>query len=220
MKDSIEVKHELTFDELPNFFWSGARDRWVNATENQREKVWDLILDVFGGDDQIPSETDINDFVWFECDDVFDEDDDEEIDEAKIRRSCRSDEEVKTDYSGGFTDCMKAVDKMLETYYENGQVEILVTDNGIATVTVFPEKGSDETVTVQLDYPHDKAILMDDQNHAKSVAVDVDKTDFDKLGKAIIDLVDGQLKTTEGKKQPKPMKKMKPKMRKSNIDHI
>lgn len=215
------VKKELGFDDLWNFFWSGARDRWEDATDDQKKRVWDLIQDVFS--DDIPTETEINDFVWFECDDIFNEkdDEDEEIDEAKIRRSCRSDEEVKTDYSGGFTDCMKAVDKMLETYYENGQVEILVTDNGIATVTVFPEKGSDETVTVQLDYPHDKAILMDDQNHAKSVAVDVDKTDFDKLGKAIIDLVDGQLKTTEGKKQqPKPMKKMKPKMRKSNIDHI
>lgn len=215
------VKKELGFDDLWNFFWSGARDRWEDATDDQKKRVWDLIQDVFS--DDIPTETEINDFVWFECDDIFNEkdDEDEEIDEAKIRRSCRSDEEVKTDYSGGFTDCMKAVDKMLETYYENGQVEILVTDNGIATVTVFPEKGSDETVTVQLDYPHDKAILMDDQNHAKSVAVDVDKTDFDKLGKAIIDLVDGQLKTTEGKKQQlKPMKKMKPKMRKSNISHI
>lgn len=106
-------------------------------------------------------------------------------------------ESVRTDLSGGFIDCMKAVDKILETYYQGGQVEILVTDNGFATVTVFPKKGNDETVTVQLDYPNEKVILVDDNNNKKIIRVNIDQYEFGKLGDALISIIDSQLKTGE-----------------------
>lgn len=106
-------------------------------------------------------------------------------------------ESVRTDLSGGFIDCMKAVDKILETYYQGGQVEILVTDNGFATVTVFPKKGNDETVTVQLDYPNEKVILVDDNNNKKIIRVNIDHSEFGKLGDALINIIDSQLKTGE-----------------------
>lgn len=78
----MEVKRELNFDDLDRFFWSGARDRWNDATDDQKERVWDLIQEVFA--DEIPTETEVNDFVWFECDDIFNEkDEDEEKDESR-----------------------------------------------------------------------------------------------------------------------------------------
>lgn len=78
----MEVKRELDFDDLDRFFWSGARDRWNDATEDQKERVWDLIQEVFA--DEIPTETEVNDFVWFECDDIFNEkDEDDEKDESR-----------------------------------------------------------------------------------------------------------------------------------------
>lgn len=69
----MEVKRELDFDDLDRFFWSGARDRWNDATDDQKERVWDLIQEVFA--EEVPTETEVNDFVWFECDDIFNEKD-------------------------------------------------------------------------------------------------------------------------------------------------
>ena len=91
MKESLEVKRELSFDDLDKFLWAGARDRWDDATDEQKEMVWDRILEIFAyGDESIPSETEINDLVWFECDDIFfpenDEEEDEEMDESICRR--------------------------------------------------------------------------------------------------------------------------------------
>lgn len=94
---------------------------------------------------------------------------------------------------------MKAVDAMLEKYYEDGQVEIMVTDNGTAIVTVFPKSGDDESITIQLDYAKGSAVLTDDQKNKKTVSVDVDKPEFDKLGEGIIALVDAQI--NKGKKE-------------------
>ena len=116
-----------------------------------------------------------------------------------VRRNTRRFESVRTDYEGGFTDTMKAVDAMLEKYYEDGQVEIMVTDNGTAIVTVFPKSGDDESITIQLDYAKNSAVLTDDQSNNKTVSVDVNKPEFDKLGEGIIALVDAQI--NKGKKE-------------------
>ena len=116
-----------------------------------------------------------------------------------VKRNTRRFESVRTDYEGGFTDTMKAVDAMLEKYYEDGQVEITVTDNGTAIVTVFPKSGDDESITIQLDYAKGSAVLADDQKNKKTVSVNVDKPEFDKLGEGIIALVDAQI--NKGKKE-------------------
>ena len=116
-----------------------------------------------------------------------------------VKRNTRRFESVSTDYEGGFTDTMKAVDAMRERYYEDGQVEITVTDNGTAIVTVFPKSGDTESITIQLDYAKGSAVLADDQNNKKTVSGDVDKPEFDKLGEGIIALVDAQI--NKGKKE-------------------
>lgn len=116
-----------------------------------------------------------------------------------VKRNTRRFESVRTDYEDGFTDTMKAVDAMLERYYEDGQVEITVTDNGTAIVTVFPKSGDTESITIQLDYAKNSAVLTDDQKNKKTVSVDVDKPEFDKLGEGIIALVDAQI--NKGKKE-------------------
>lgn len=112
-------------------------------------------------------------------------------------------ESVKTDYTGGFTDTMKAVDAELTAYYKGGQVEILVTDNGTATVVIYPKSGDTEAVQIQLDYINDKARVTDDDNNSIMVKVDVDVTDFEKLADGIITLVDKQLSKTKKKESLK-----------------
>lgn len=127
-----------------------------------------------------------------------------------LRRTInRKYETVKTDFSGGFTDIMKNVDTMLEKYYEGGQVETLVTDNGVAVVTVFQKKGDTESVSIQLNYNKDKAELTDDNGKKKTVNVEVDKHEFDKLGESIIDMIDAQFKSNKKESLRRYVSRMK-----------
>lgn len=74
------ITYKVTQD-LDNFeFWASAQDRMNDATSEQREQVFERIAEEFEYNEDV-TETDINDLVWFECDDIFfpeDEDEDEE----------------------------------------------------------------------------------------------------------------------------------------------
>ena len=57
-------------------FWSGAADRMEHATDEQRHEVFDRIeelAEIAAESGQPLTYTYINNYVWFECDDVFDE---------------------------------------------------------------------------------------------------------------------------------------------------
>lgn len=66
---SLYVKQELEMNDLYKVLWGGAKDRWDNATDEQQCSVWSLINDVFF--DSVPDLTELNDFIWFECDEIF-----------------------------------------------------------------------------------------------------------------------------------------------------
>lgn len=51
-----------------------------DATQYQRDRVYERIEEVFG-DLNYVDEVILNDFVWFECDDIFFEDEDEDEEE-------------------------------------------------------------------------------------------------------------------------------------------
>lgn len=69
------VKREVDPEDFE--FWGGAKARMDDATEEQRQLVYARIEDAFV--DDFPTETDVNDLVWFECDDIFyPEEEDEE----------------------------------------------------------------------------------------------------------------------------------------------
>lgn len=63
------VKHELTFDEMTDFLWGPAKEKWIDATDEQREAVWDMLEESFAN--EVPEETIINDAVAYDCDDIF-----------------------------------------------------------------------------------------------------------------------------------------------------
>lgn len=56
-----------SYSDLDNLLWSGARDKWSSATDEVKEAIWAL-LESYG---KFHSLTEINDFIWFECDDIF-----------------------------------------------------------------------------------------------------------------------------------------------------
>lgn len=79
-------KKNYEIQDLSNLLWSGAKDRWNDATDEQRQQVWDRIEDFFyDSENNPPTTTEINDIIWFECDDIFfpneNDDDDDETDE-------------------------------------------------------------------------------------------------------------------------------------------
>ena len=61
-------------------FWSGAADRMDNATDEQRHEVFSRIEDLAeraAESGQPLTANDINAYVWFECADIFEEEDGE-----------------------------------------------------------------------------------------------------------------------------------------------
>ena len=64
------ISYTVTAD-IDNFeFWSGAKDRMNDATDDQREQVYERIVEYLEYCEDA-SECAINDLVWFECDDIF-----------------------------------------------------------------------------------------------------------------------------------------------------
>lgn len=68
------VKREVDPEDFE--FWGEAKARVDDATEEQRQLVFARLQDVFL--DDFPTETDVNDYVWFECDDIFYPEEEEE----------------------------------------------------------------------------------------------------------------------------------------------
>lgn len=53
--------------ELDNKLWGGAADKWNNATDEQKELIWNNLCDF----NEFDSFTQINDYIWYDCDEIF-----------------------------------------------------------------------------------------------------------------------------------------------------
>lgn len=65
--------YKIEFDVTQFPFWSGAYDRVKDLNYNQLQALGELIEEAFSSDEELPTDTNINDFVWFECDDFLNE---------------------------------------------------------------------------------------------------------------------------------------------------
>lgn len=64
------VKKEYDFNELKKNSWSGAiATLEIVEKNNKEEELMQLLEDVFC--DNIPSETEVNDFLWFDDEYIF-----------------------------------------------------------------------------------------------------------------------------------------------------
>ena len=79
------VKNDLDFNDLQNECWECDYTLDAISENNKEEEFMDLLEEQFGGD--IPTMTEVNDFIRFDDDFIFDElgiridDDDEEEEE-------------------------------------------------------------------------------------------------------------------------------------------
>lgn len=66
----MEIKKEVSFEELVRGSWSGAVDTLETVVENGKEdELMDLMEEVF---QETPTETEVNDFLWFDTEYIFD----------------------------------------------------------------------------------------------------------------------------------------------------
>ena len=66
----MEYKADFNVQEFK--FWSGAYDRVKDLTYDQKEQLGRYIEEALGEDGQrTPTDGEINDFVWFECDEFL-----------------------------------------------------------------------------------------------------------------------------------------------------
>ena len=70
------MRYYVEFDPRDFEFWGGAKERMDSATDEQQQEVYDQIEILCY--EQDCSQIDINDFVWFECDEIFDGDENED----------------------------------------------------------------------------------------------------------------------------------------------
>lgn len=77
----IQYKNEIdSFEELKDLCWSGALQRLDEIEElDLEDEFMDYLQEIFC--DETPSSTDINDFIWFDCDDWIEEHKGEEDDD-------------------------------------------------------------------------------------------------------------------------------------------
>lgn len=72
----MEIKKEISFEDLKDVCWMGAIDTLEKIEEEgKEEKLMQLLDSIF---EKIPTETEVNDFLWFEDDFIFEQLDIEE----------------------------------------------------------------------------------------------------------------------------------------------
>lgn len=136
----MEIRMEIGFNELYDMSWSGGKDTLDDIFEHDREEeLMNLLEEVFF--DEIPSDTEVNDFLWFERSMIYehcglDENGEEPMDEDEIEEMKREQEtdlikaETFDDFCNDrccelclFGDCaMKCEDVFAE--YKNGDMNV------------------------------------------------------------------------------------------------
>lgn len=61
------VKREVDPEDFQ--FWGGAKAKMDDATDEQRQLVYARLKKMFVN--EIPTYGEVNDFVWFKCNDIF-----------------------------------------------------------------------------------------------------------------------------------------------------
>ena len=136
----MEIKIDMGINEIYDMSWSGGRDTLDDIFEHDREEeLMNLLEEIFC--DEIPSDTEVNDFLWFERDMIYehcglDENGEEPMDKDEIEEMKREQEtdlieaETFDDFCSDrccelclFDDCaMKCEDIFAE--YKNGNMDI------------------------------------------------------------------------------------------------
>ena len=136
----MEIRMEINgFNELYDMSWSGGRDTLDDILEHDREReLMNLLEEVFF--DEIPSDTEVNDFLWFERSMIYEhcgldengEEPSEEPSEEDIEKSIENLKSMECfdDFCDDCDTCVldfcKTLDDCVNTFndYKNGKISI------------------------------------------------------------------------------------------------
>lgn len=95
---TLTVKTVKTVDvnDIEYELWSGALDRWKDATDDTRAAVFDRVCDYLGYEEEADM-TAVNDLIWFDCDDLFFPEEDDSDSENDTDDEDGDDEDDDTD---------------------------------------------------------------------------------------------------------------------------
>lgn len=62
---------EFEIEDLDDMLWAEAEKKWSAADMDTRLSVWERLEDFYDEYDEIPTEDDINQFIWHRCNDLF-----------------------------------------------------------------------------------------------------------------------------------------------------
>ena len=65
----MEIKKDYDFEDLKRNSWSGAINTLKKIEENEKEEELMILLENTFED--VPTETEVNDFLWFDDDFIF-----------------------------------------------------------------------------------------------------------------------------------------------------
>ena len=95
----MEIKKEINgFYELADMVWSGAIDTIADIQNaNKENEFMDFLEMIFMDREEVPTDTEVNDFIWFERDMIYehcglDENGQEPMDEDEIEEMKREQE--------------------------------------------------------------------------------------------------------------------------------
>lgn len=136
----MEIRTEVGFNELYDMSWGGGKDTLDDIFEHDKEEeLMNLLEEVFF--DEIPSDTEVNDFLWFERSKIYencglDENGEEPIDEDEVEEMKREQEtdlieaETFDEFCGDrccelclFGDCVMKCEEVFAEY-KNGNMDI------------------------------------------------------------------------------------------------
>lgn len=110
----MRVCREIDFNDLQNMVWSGAEDTVENiANANMEDKLMGLLEEIFL--ENVPTETEINDFLWFDSEYIYEtlglnedgevEEEDEESDIDELIENTVNRMEESDDFESFCEDC-------------------------------------------------------------------------------------------------------------------
>lgn len=123
----MEVKREInTFDELMDMCWSGAEDTLYDIQNADKEDEFMALLEmVFIDGEEMPTETSVNDFIWFERDFIYSNiglTEDGELPEDVVESTLEN-LELEDDFDGFCGECDECpFDMICQTYEECEQM--------------------------------------------------------------------------------------------------
>lgn len=68
---TLYLADDYSISDFDNTLWSGAKDRWEDYTDEQKEFLMNYFASYAYDNEEAPSLTSFNDFIWFEADDIL-----------------------------------------------------------------------------------------------------------------------------------------------------